>query len=600
MSRTLQRNNKQWKTAECTVDNINDLAKTQYHKAVAAKRYAPAKNAGDSKAVPSSFAANLSKTSMAQFLTLVQQMQVPKGKPTPPKKPDDTAKQSGRKLHQSSTNGGGNDGGTDPPRWNKIAPSSGEPKVKVVNGKSYYWCVKCKRWCLTHGQEDAPEGLDTRAFARQVVALLELIIGGAYSPAIWHVGFGTNVVADLVGLLAPWVLGLLFIGALLVNSTIPSTFPMLQYGLAAIQGGLYQLLVGLVDTLHILFSALDLGLVWLGLPYVLFFLWTLPSSNRSYKQELKALRKPPDIPVEHVAVNKSVSFVWGTLMPIMLSFSLGCILPRSAEWWPLLSEGATWLVMTHRWSLVAPALWFVLFGMTLWVSFHPTATNDERWKRRWRAQQYRCWRKKKSRTYRHDPAFGQGLARQWHRHYPRRLRSFGIYKSRLTLRSLVRLTRLLEKALADWWKTPQHPFPTAYDTPRPDPFNAPEQHRWEAFNPGRKGANEGWTTSGFHPCQRRGYQYDNGSSTDVPPRPPAPCGCHACNGRHPARAESTYQRPASTPRSAPRSVHAVAPTPSPFDPKQTAAAISRVFSCYLMSQTLPRAWSSSSCLAGCV
>ena len=37
--------------------------------------------------------------------------------------------------------------------WRLKAPQSGEPQTKVVNGRKYYWCAKCRNWSTTHSTE---------------------------------------------------------------------------------------------------------------------------------------------------------------------------------------------------------------------------------------------------------------------------------------------------------------------------------------------------------------------------------------------------------------------------------------------------------------
>ena len=572
------------KDAKCTYKDINNLAKSQYHKAIAGKRFSPAKNAGDSKAVPRTFDANMT---MLQFMTLVQQMKPgapgmrnpaePTKRPTP--KP---GAPRGRGRGGTPSGGPNGTGHPDPPRWNKVPPKTGAPTSKTVNDMKYYWCPKCKRWTKTHGQEEAPEGVGHSPKPSSGPKAANL--GVVFDPAVWHVGLGADVVTDVIGLVAPWLLSLLCLGALYVH------------GLAGVQAGLYQLLVGVVDMIHGCFTALDLGLAWIGLPCLIYFLvWGIPSPHRSYKWELKARRKAPDKPVYHMEVDKSVRVVWSTVMPLLLALSLGSMLPSRAVWWPLLSEGATWLWINHQWSLLAPVLWLILFGVTLWVAFHPTATTEERWKRRWHSKHYR----KKGRVRRHDPAFARGLCKQWNRHYPRRLRSAGIYKTRGTLCSLTRLARLLEMAMTEvrtqQRNTPMHRLP-------PKKLYVPPHRRQDAFNPGRPGMHEGWTARGLDARGERVYRSDTRTPEYRSTATPASC-------RRPQRPkqskQSTHNHCSYTPMPSDafaqnmgtwykeqpaQTVSSVEPTPVALDPKQT-AAISRVFSCYLMSQTVPKAWS---------
>ncbi|MGH3622847.1 MAG: hypothetical protein ACRDQ5_13780 [Sciscionella sp.] len=38
--------------------------------------------------------------------------------------------------------------------WKRTAPNSGSATQKTVDGQSYKWCGKCRRWTLTHGTEE--------------------------------------------------------------------------------------------------------------------------------------------------------------------------------------------------------------------------------------------------------------------------------------------------------------------------------------------------------------------------------------------------------------------------------------------------------------
>ena len=36
----------------------------------------------------------------------------------------------------------------------KIPPGPGQKEQRVFDGKTYYWCKHCHRWCLSHGTAD--------------------------------------------------------------------------------------------------------------------------------------------------------------------------------------------------------------------------------------------------------------------------------------------------------------------------------------------------------------------------------------------------------------------------------------------------------------
>jgi len=143
--------------ANCTCHDTKECCRDQHLKAVAAERHPPAKNAVDSKAVPQSFGANLAAAG-PQFWTLVQRevgeaMEAAMGgKSLDEKKKHDKVKSKFGKTDHKKLD-------QQQQRWNKLAPKPGEPTTIEKNGKKHHWCEKCHRWCLSHGQSSAPEGM---------------------------------------------------------------------------------------------------------------------------------------------------------------------------------------------------------------------------------------------------------------------------------------------------------------------------------------------------------------------------------------------------------------------------------------------------------
>ncbi|MGH3056009.1 MAG: hypothetical protein ACRDL7_13630, partial [Gaiellaceae bacterium] len=51
--------------------------------------------------------------------------------------------------------------------WKRVAPNSGSATQKTVDGQSFKWCGKCRRWTVTHSTEEhrdkRGQGGDSRA-----------------------------------------------------------------------------------------------------------------------------------------------------------------------------------------------------------------------------------------------------------------------------------------------------------------------------------------------------------------------------------------------------------------------------------------------------
>jgi GAG-pre-integrase domain/Zinc knuckle len=53
--------------------------------------------------------------------------------------------------HTPGNKSSGAQGGGRIGSWKYIGPKPGQPEVMIRNGKTFYWCAKCKRWSTTHG-----------------------------------------------------------------------------------------------------------------------------------------------------------------------------------------------------------------------------------------------------------------------------------------------------------------------------------------------------------------------------------------------------------------------------------------------------------------
>ena len=158
-----------------TMQDINIKASSIYCKRKDANVWPPAKTSSDSKVVPHAFAAvtsdvndvdSINEVYAKQPLVLVQSGTLNKGGGTPFGKGKDIScygcgakgltKRTCpkcKKSHEAGKGGCGpkshsndNRGGS----WKTKAPASGESKSKDINGRTFHWCAKCRRWSTTH------------------------------------------------------------------------------------------------------------------------------------------------------------------------------------------------------------------------------------------------------------------------------------------------------------------------------------------------------------------------------------------------------------------------------------------------------------------
>jgi len=76
-----------------------------------------------------------------------------------PKK-DGNSNNNGNNGGQNQQHGNqGNSGGSGKRKWKSIPPKEGESEQKTHEGKTYYWCAKCRKWNLTHKTDQHMAGI---------------------------------------------------------------------------------------------------------------------------------------------------------------------------------------------------------------------------------------------------------------------------------------------------------------------------------------------------------------------------------------------------------------------------------------------------------
>ena len=164
------------------------------------KKWPPARHARDSKAHPAAFGhlANAFIT-RAEVSNLMQSKPSANGSDTKKGtchncgKPGHWSRECPDAKGKSKSSGGGGKGGHDqndrskgaPKSWRLVAPGSGDPQTKSVNGKTFHWCATCKRWTTTHSTEThtgAKKNKSTDGSSRSAAVNNASLV---YNPSVW-------------------------------------------------------------------------------------------------------------------------------------------------------------------------------------------------------------------------------------------------------------------------------------------------------------------------------------------------------------------------------------------------------------------------------
>jgi len=172
--KTKEAANKHMKDEELTYNDVCILAEDTYRLLFDKKEWPPAQNVRDSKAPRAAYVGEVGSTlTEAQVLALIQSHAGPSSggagkkhgtchhckKPGHWKNecPDlkSNKGQSGGDSGGAGTGGGkqqgrGADGKGGSGGWRTTPPKAGEPETKMVNGRKFDYCLKCKRWTTTH------------------------------------------------------------------------------------------------------------------------------------------------------------------------------------------------------------------------------------------------------------------------------------------------------------------------------------------------------------------------------------------------------------------------------------------------------------------
>ena len=191
---------------DLTFLKICETAEDAYRNALDNGRWPPASNVPDAKKPPGQFAniANVAMTKQGAYVLLQnshgQNNNGNKGVCFECGSPDHykrdcpklaaakTTAEMKAKNGQQGTGGGSN--GTSPKkpaRWNRKAPAPGQQKVMQRNGKTYYWCEKCKRWNTTHKTETHVRKNGSKTQQQQQQAQVDSNLAFVEDPSWWNV-----------------------------------------------------------------------------------------------------------------------------------------------------------------------------------------------------------------------------------------------------------------------------------------------------------------------------------------------------------------------------------------------------------------------------
>jgi hypothetical protein len=201
------------------------VAEGEYRSQFDTFEWPPARHARDSKAVPSNFGANaLYPSTPPGGAGGFKETRLCYNCGTPGHLSRDCT--SPKKDKGRSPNGHRPPADSRPPRtnqnrspslWKTTPPAAGADETKVVNGKRFFWCNKCKRYSTTHTTDEHTGKRDKAGTAAANYSLVP-------DAAAWHVNFGMDTLAsDLWEMFAPSLVSifLLLIGFFL------GTFPVM-------------------------------------------------------------------------------------------------------------------------------------------------------------------------------------------------------------------------------------------------------------------------------------------------------------------------------------------------------------------------------------
>ena len=224
--KTKEAANKHMKDEELTYNDVCILAEDTYRLLFDKKEWPPAQNARDSKAPRAAYVGEIgSALTEAQVLTLIQSHLDPsssagaagkKGgschhckKPGHWKNECPDLKGKGGGLPGGGGGGGKAQGRTDGKGggWRTTPPKSGEPETKMVNGRKFDWCLKCKRWTTTHNTNTHTGGAKSPDGAKKLQAHGQLAF--VPDPSAWFASVSDDDTlewSDIWGLFLPYLL----------------------------------------------------------------------------------------------------------------------------------------------------------------------------------------------------------------------------------------------------------------------------------------------------------------------------------------------------------------------------------------------------------
>jgi hypothetical protein len=210
-----------------TYMDICQLAEDEYRAQYDNKEWPPAKHVRDSKAVPSSFGANVLYPSGSNAggsgeggfkgtcFNCQKEGHMSRDCPSP--KTDKTRSPNGRPPRTNQNR-------SSPTSWKTTAPAPGEPTTRPNerdSEKPFQWCAKCKRYTTSHNTAGHTGGKSKSKDS----AAANLAGGLVEDASAWHVSLGLDtLVGDVWALFAPYLIAML-IGVFLANFPI---FPFMN------------------------------------------------------------------------------------------------------------------------------------------------------------------------------------------------------------------------------------------------------------------------------------------------------------------------------------------------------------------------------------
>ena len=159
-----------------SVSKILEECESQYRYLKSRSKWYPALGVTDN-ATPKGFVSQVEKDqsikdlSVAEVMTLVTNLQGqrPSGKKKgncnycgkPGHWNDDCALLKLKKKKQDSSSSN-NSISSKKKSWRRTPPSSGSPETITKDGRTHYWCAKCKRWTTTHGTKGHVDGFNKK------------------------------------------------------------------------------------------------------------------------------------------------------------------------------------------------------------------------------------------------------------------------------------------------------------------------------------------------------------------------------------------------------------------------------------------------------